>query len=222
MSTTKINTREHLQKVAVSTEWVYPAELESGVAVATDRRGKASVERIAGTAIATQHGAATTSENGVSVTRTCGSATAGWSGVAVAMDRGVATAGTFGVAVSMHLGAARAGDGGIAVGENVTTGQRGTSIVRSFAKCGRGRSGPGGTIIFLDDSVLDGAMVNTPIVLNVGKDGILPDTFYKMTRGGIVIDDDQADTAQEFVGDVGILGVKTTDLDTGEETFFKF
>ena len=113
-----------------------------------------------GTATAGNRGTATAGYDGTATAGVSGTATAGDDGTATAGDDGTATAGDYGTATAGDYGTATAGDYGTA-----TAGERGTIIIAWWdSELGRRRW----------------------VVGEVGIDGIVADTPYRVVDGALV------------------------------------
>ena len=137
-----------------------------------------------GTATAGDDGTATAGERGTATAGERGTATAGYDGTATAGDDGTATAGYAGTATAGYAGTATAGYRGTATAGyrgTATAGERGTAT----AGCrGTATAGDDGTIILAwwDHDLGRRRWV----VGEVGIDGIVADTPYRVVDGAFV------------------------------------
>ena len=129
-----------------------------------------------GTATAGYYGAATAGDRGTATAGVSGTATAGDYGTATAGVSGTATAGYDGTATAGDYGTATAGDDGTA-----TAGDYGTATAGDY---GTATAGERGTIIIAWwDSELGRRRW---VVGEVGVDGIVADTPYRVVDGALV------------------------------------
>ena len=146
----------------------------SGTATAGDYGSATAGYR--GTATAGVSGAATAGNDGTATAGVSGTATAGVSGTATAGDYGTATAGYDGTATAGDYGTATAGNRGTA-----TAGYRGTATAGDSGTATAGERGS--IIIAWWDSELGRRRW---VVGEVGMDGIVADTPYRVVDGALV------------------------------------
>ncbi len=137
-----------------------------------------------GTATAGERGTATADRDGTATAGNRGTATAGNYGTATAGDDGTATAGYGGTATAGYRGTATAGDDGTA-----TAGNRGTATAGDY---GTATAGYGGTATAGDAGTIILAWWDYDlgrrrwVVGEVGIDGIVADTPYRVVDGAFV------------------------------------
>ena len=144
-----------------------------------------------GTVTVGEHGTATIGDHGVAIAQRFGRATAGVSGIARTGDGGHSVVGNHGTAISGTHGVSLAGNYGLACsgfnGESFAGIQGKASTkgggVATVYDGGEARAGEGGQIRFCYTASNKRGLV---IVGHVGKDGILPNIFYKVVNGAIV------------------------------------
>jgi hypothetical protein len=139
---------------------------------------------VAGTATAGYAGTATAGYAGTATAGYYGTATAGYAGTATAGDYGTATAGDDGTATAGNDGTATAGDDGTATAGyagTATAGHRGTATAGDD---GTATAGNDGTIILAWWDYDLGR--RRWVVGEVGIDGIVADTPYRVVDGALV------------------------------------
>ena len=139
---------------------------------------------VAGTATAGNRGTATAGYAGTATAGDDGTATAGYGGTATAGNRGTATAGNYGTATAGDDGTATAGYGGTATAGcrgTATAGNRGTATA---GDAGTATAGDRGTIILAWWDYDLGR--RRWVVGEVGIDGIVADTPYRVVDGALV------------------------------------
>ena len=141
-----------------------------------------------GTATAGDEGTATAGDGGTATAGKWGSATAGKWGTATAGDGGTATAGKWGSATAGDGGTATAGDGGTATAGKWGTATAGDGGTATAGDGGTATAGDGGTATAGDKGTLiirrwDGKRYRT-VVRYIKKNGLEPDTPYKLNEAG--------------------------------------
>ena len=130
------------------------------------------------------YGTATAGVSGAATAGDYGTATAGVSGTATAGDYGAATAGNDGTATAGYYGTATAGNRGTATAGNRGTATAGDDGTATAGVSGTATAGERGTIIIAWwDSELGRRRW---VVGEVGIDGIVADTPYRVVDGALV------------------------------------
>ena len=137
-----------------------------------------------GAATAGYYGTATAGEHGTATAGDYGTATAGYRGAATAGVSGTATAGNDGTATAGYDGTATAGNRGTATAGNRGTATAGDDGTATAGVSGTATAGERGTIIIAWwDSELGRRRW---VVGEVGIDGIVADTPYRVVDGALV------------------------------------
>ena len=146
----------------------------------------------AGTATAGYRGTATAGDDGTATAGDDGTATAGYAGTATAGVSGAATAGVYGTATAGYAGTATAGDAGTATAGDAGTATAGVSGTATAGDDGTATAGDSGTAAAGERGTIIIAWWDSElgrrrwVVGEVGIDGIVADTPYRVVDGALV------------------------------------